>query len=123
MKNTNTTCPICGLTYYRFPSQIKKGVRVTCSRTCGARQFKDKGDWVPCQCCGVSFYRTKSLADRGFGKFCSRKCEAASRPNPSVECICGYCNTKFMKPWWDVNKCGGGKFCSRKCIDTFKRKL
>ncbi len=76
-----------------------------------------------CKKCGTEFEVSPSTARRGFGIYCSRKCEAASRPNPPVECICGYCNTKFMKPWWDVNKCNGGKFCSRKCIDTFKRKL
>jgi 5-methylcytosine-specific restriction endonuclease McrA len=118
----NSTCPACGERFYRYPSQIAAGVRITCSRTC-AGQFRRKGSMQVCETCGIEFYRRKSLADKGYGRFCSHACELKSRNrNGPLNCICQQCGTSFVKDHWSVSL-GGGKFCSRACIDRFKRKL
>lgn len=123
MKEPNTQCLHCGQSYHRAPSQIRARTRLTCSRACAAKVFRESGTWVLCQCCDTKFYRRRNLAIRGLGKFCSRKCEAKSRPNPSVKCICQMCNKEFLCPWHAVNVGSGGKFCSRTCTDKYKRKL
>ncbi len=121
----DTTCPVCGTAYQRFPSQVAAGVRLTCSRTCAARRFRDKHDEVVCQKCDKLFRGRKTLTEHGFSKYCSRACEAASRPNQPVERTCVQCGNQFLKPHYDVHNSGhnGGTFCSRRCADAFKRKL
>ncbi len=80
-KANNTVCLVCNVSFYRYPSQIKVGVRVTCSRTCAARHFRDKGTTENCLRCETPFWRTKSLAEKGYGKYCSHNCELLSRHN------------------------------------------
>jgi hypothetical protein len=120
----NSVCPVCGSAFYRYPSQIARNVRVTCSRTCAARHFRDKGTSINCECyCNKPFYRRRSIAEKGFGRFCSHACELKSRNrNGPVERTCLQCNTVFSKDHWLV-QLGGGKFCTRACADRFKRKL
>lgn len=122
-KGENTTCPVCGTVFYRFPSQIKLGRDITCSRTCAARHFRDKGTMVNCRRCGKEFYRRASLAEKGYANYCSKPCQAADH-SLKVERCCTQCGKTFMKDQWSVNVLGnGGRFCSRVCIDKFKRKL
>jgi hypothetical protein len=66
----NSVCPVCGSVYYRYPSQIARNVRVTCSHTCAARHFRDKGTTVSCVR-NKPFYRRRSIAEKGFSRFCS----------------------------------------------------
>ena len=81
-KGEDTVCPVCGLTYYRYPSQIKKGRDITCSRTCAARYFRDKGEEVPCLACAKPFWRLESRRKKGFGNYCSKPCWATTRKTP-----------------------------------------
>lgn len=120
-KGQDTTCPVCKIVFYQYQSQIKRG-RVTCSRTCAARLFRDKGTTEQCKRCGKDFYRLKSRAERGYGNFCSTACWASDRSN-QVECTCIQCEAVFKREHHAVTKAGGGKFCSRACTDIFKRKL
>lgn len=116
-------CPVCGKQYYRYQSQVDRGVLLTCSRTCAARHFRDKPSRnISCQNCGTMFRGRKVATEHGFSKYCSRACEVAQRPNPPVERTCIQCGKTFMKAHGSVLK-SGGKFCSRICIDAFKRKL
>lgn len=121
-RGQNTICPVCGVLFYRYPSAIKRGRDFTCSRTCAARHFRDKGIMVNCGTCGKEIYRRKSLAEKGYANFCSKPCWAASR-NIKVECSCLQCGAFFMKGRWEVENTNGGRFCTRSCADKFKRKL
>lgn len=123
IKGENKSCPVCGVVYYRYPSQIKSGRNITCSRTCAARYFRDTGTTANCRRCGKEFYRRVSLAEKGYANYCSKPCQAADR-SLKVECCCVQCGKTFLKDQWSVNVLGsGGHFCSRKCIDIFKRRL
>jgi hypothetical protein len=97
----NSVCSVCGSAFYRYPSQIARNVRVTCSRTCAARHFRDKGTTVSCECCNKPFYGRRSIAEKGFGRFCSHACELKARNrNGPVERTCLQCNTVFSKDHW-----------------------
>lgn len=78
-KGAESICPTCGVTFYRYRSQINRGIRITCSRHCAARHFRDKGDTVPCKQCGQPIYRLRSRAQKGVGRFCSHSCELLFR--------------------------------------------
>lgn len=121
-KGQDTSCPICGTLFYRYPSAIKQGRDFTCSRTCAARMFRDKGSAANCGHCGKAFYRRKSLAEKGYANFCSKPCWAASR-SVKVECNCLQCGEAFLRERYSVENSNGGRFCTRSCADKFKRKL
>jgi hypothetical protein len=94
----NSVCPVCGSAFYRYPSQIARNVRVSCSRTCAARHFRDKGTTVDCECCNKPFYRRRSIAAKGFGRFWSHACELKSRNrNGPVERTCVQCKPYFRR--------------------------
>ncbi len=75
-RGETTECPVCKKLFYRYSSQVKAGIRLTCSRTCAARHFRDNGEHVPCEKCGKIIYRSASRAAR---RFCSHLCELLSR--------------------------------------------
>ena len=118
MKSAPRTCPVCGTSFYRPPSNKD----ITCSRTCAARHFRDKGETVACVRCGKPFWRTAYAANRGFGTTCSRECHFALR-SKMVDCVCQGCGEQFQSAHYQVNVMGGGKFCSRKCQRHARRKL
>src|ERR1700722_19019118 len=123
-KAPNTTCRICGTCFYRYPSQIKLNRDITCSRTCAARHFRDKGTMTKCENCSAEFYRRASLAAKGYARFCSHACELVSRNrNPLVACVCIQCGASFTTPHYSVSNQNGGRFCCRTCADRFKRAL
>lgn len=113
------TCPVCEKPFHHYPSEKY----VTCSRTCAASYFRDKGTMIDCPTCGKSFYRQKWVADKGNGNYCSKPCWAATRII-TVQRICVNCGETFIKDHWSVTRVkNGGKFCCRRCSDTFRRKL
>jgi hypothetical protein len=114
------TCPVCGVEFNRFPSEAKK--RITCSRTCAARMFRDKGEVAQCAHCGGDFYRNRFKVSKGHGTTCSRACHFALR-RKRVTATCIQCDSPFEVPHYQINVMGGGKFCTRRCTDIFKRKL
>lgn len=118
----NTTCPVCGTSFYRYRSQINRNRDIACSRIC-AGTLRQTGTTENCKQCSEPFYRRKSLKDRGLAIFCSRVCEVASRPTNVVECVCIQCSVTFKKDHWTVKVKGFGKFCCRACSDKYKRKL
>ena len=93
-------CPICGKSFY-LP--LSKQSHVTCSRTCAARHFRDKGEDVTCKQCGIHFWRTLYAAKLGFGNYCSHRCWGETRKTPL-----GIANNAW-KPWqrreWKDTKC------------------
>ena len=98
--------PLCGSAFYRYPSQIARNVRVTCSRTCAARHFRVKGTTVSCVR-NKPFYRRRSIAEKGFGRFYSHACELKARNrNGPVERTCLQCNTVFSKDHWSGRRMG-----------------
>ena len=103
-KGTNFTCPVCSKVFYRYPSQIVEGKPTTCSRTCAARYFRDKGEWVDCPNCSTPFWRTQWAANKGFGNYCSKRCWVDARKTPL-----GEVTTNSWKPWqvkeWKGDKC------------------
>lgn len=119
-RGDTVTCPVCSKQFYRFPSEATK--RQTCSRTCAARMFRDKGTTEQCLHCGKDFWRSPSLAKRGFGKFCSNACNGAgSRKQIDRSCI--QCGENFSVPEHRVKAKNGANFCSHPCRLTFRRKL
>lgn len=81
-KGVTFNCVVCGVDFYRYPSQIVEGKGTTCSRTCAARHFRDKGEMVSCVQCEKPFYRQKWMAEKGFGNYCSKPCWGESRKTP-----------------------------------------
>lgn len=75
-------CPICGIQFYRYPSQIVEGKMTTCSRTCAARYFRDKGRMVECAECQKPFWRTAYAESKGYGNYCSKRCWVVKRMTP-----------------------------------------
>jgi 5-methylcytosine-specific restriction endonuclease McrA len=113
-------CPECGKQFSRYPSEATK--RITCSRTCAARRFRDKGERIPCVRCSKLFYRRRSQATQGYGTTCSRECHFALR-SKRVKCTCLQCREEFTSHHYQVRVMGGGRFCSKQCMYTFRRKF
>ena len=105
-KGATSTCPVCAKPFYRYRSQIKNNIKVTCSRTCAARHFRDKGETVPCKHCGKSIYRLRSRAKKGYGRFCSHNCELLFRHNRDTH---ARVRDNMFKDWqrkeWKDSKC------------------
>lgn len=81
-KGMSFTCPVCSKVFYRYPSQIVPGKETTCSRTCAARHFRDKGEYVDCPVCRKPFWRTAFEASKGHGNYCSHACWGSLRHVP-----------------------------------------
>ena len=114
-------CPVCAQPF--IPKRYASGsLTKTCSRTCAARYFRDKGENVPCARCGKLFYRRRSQAMQGFGTTCSHACHFALRRN-HIPCKCKQCGVDFEAEHHLVTARSGGKFCSRRCFSIFRRKL
>ena len=118
----NTKCPVCKTIFHRYPSQVRKGIRITCSRQCAARHFRDKGTVEKCIKCGDEFYRRRSQATQGYGTTCSRACHFALR-DKKIDRVCVWCDANFRAPKYDVEVLGHGKFCSHDCHCMFMRRL
>lgn len=72
-------CPVCGKPFKVWPSRVKHGRGVHCSKECQyiANREKLSGPKIALTCigCGVDFERAPSwLTRKGAGKYCSREC-------------------------------------------------
>lgn len=119
-RGVTVTCPVCSKEFYRFPSEAKK--RQTCSRTCAARMFRDKGTTEQCAYCGKDFWRTRNIAARGMGKYCSNACNGVAT-RKQAPCVCLQCGKDFSVPAHRKKVTNGGSFCGHKCRLIFRRKL
>mgnify|MGYP001611454176 CR=1 FL=1 len=120
----NRICAVCGAEFYKPPSHTAKWPALTCSRTCAARHFRDRGAFVDCAHCGESFYPQPNQVRKGYGNYCSLACFHATRREPPIECTCLQCRQTFSVTKWQATQvAGGGRYCSRKCQMLYKRKL
>ena len=73
----NTKCQVCGKEYYRFPYEIKNGVKLCCSSKCkGKAQQVYHEPNSRCAVCGKLFYRRPNKIKSKSGLyFCSKKCQ------------------------------------------------
>lgn len=116
-------CVVCGTEFYKPPSHVAKWPALTCSRTCAARHFRDKGEFVDCAHCGKSFYPQPNQVAKGYGKFCSQACWGAARNN-DIERQCLQCGSAFTVAHFQAHSvAGGGRYCSVACRRLFTRKL
>jgi len=112
MSKIERICPICGKVFYAYPSYIKKGWGIYCSRKCKGIGQTTKVEKI-CPICGKVFYTTPSHIKRGEGIYCSRKCYGVGK-STKVEKICPICGKVFYTTPCDIKK-GWGIYCSRKC--------
>lgn len=87
-------CVVCGTGFYKPPSHVAKWPALTCSRTCAARHFRDKGEFVDCAHCGKSFYPQPNQVRKGYGRYCSHACFHATRDN-QLDRVCLQCGKPF----------------------------
>lgn len=76
-REPNTKCLICGKEYFRFPYEIRSGVKLYCSTKCSgiARQVRHELN-TKCAVCGKVFYRRPTRKNSKSGLyFCSKKCQ------------------------------------------------
>lgn len=74
-KRQSYTCEVCGISFERYPSQMKKSKHVYCSQACLAETRKH-GSTLYCALCDSPFYRRFGEQDIGHrvNQFCSRNC-------------------------------------------------
>lgn len=79
MEMIDCECPVCGTAFKVWPSRLKHGRGIHCSKECQSiaqrgKMEKPKVNLV-CIGCGVEFERSPSqLRAVGAGKFCTREC-------------------------------------------------
>jgi len=136
MKET-TSCRQCGKEFEVYPSTLKAGRGIYCSRECygAARSQRFRGQNQPrfnqierhCLSCGKSFRATRSLVEKGYGKYCCKKCADAAmkgrgprwKGGPDLH-KCLVCGKEFEVNPYQVRR-GFGKYCSRKCAGQARR--
>jgi hypothetical protein len=93
-----------------------------CSFECGRKSLSKPKIERICEACNKIFLLRASQLNRSTpaGKYCSKECRSDGKKT-TIECICLYCNGKFYKPKWEVDK-GENKFCSKKCTYTYRVK-
>lgn len=95
-------CPVCGKHVYRYPSEVKKGCSLTCSRACRA-VLQKQGEYRNCETCGKQFYARKSQIGQGFAKFCSKTC--SNEPHKNGEHLnCLICNKSMYRTRYEIER-------------------
>lgn len=118
MKQNNCKCAVCGIEFYRKPSQIKNGVNTYCSVKCRLIGVTKKVTKI-CPICKNGFEVQPCQTKRNSGKYCSRECFSNARTIKETR-ICGYCRKEFIVTTGEIKK-GGCKYCSKACyIKTMK---
>ena len=76
-REPNTKCLICGKEYFRFPYEIRSGVKLYCSTKCsGIAQQVHHEPNTKCAVCGKVFYRRPTRKNSKSGLyFCSKECQ------------------------------------------------
>ena len=118
MSKIERICPVCGKTFYAWPSDIKRGMGIYCSQKCKVIGKSTKVEKI-CPTCGKVFYAWPSYIKRGWGIYCSRKCYGIVK-STKVEKICHVCGEVFYATPSKI-KDGGGIYCSQKCKVMFLR--
>lgn len=115
------TCKQCGRSFVVFPSKIKEGRGMHCSRECRIASTRRR-TLTQCETCGVSINAIPSDVSRGYAKFCSRACyyQQLKRKN-HININCTNCAQPFTRRRDRVNS--GGNFCSRRCAQNARRTL
>ena len=106
MAEPNSTCPVCGKSFYAQPSKN----RIYCSRECFLQVFRfaRKGPRTEhiCPICGKTFTDVPS-AQR---TYCSVECMAIGYTKPPL--CCPECGLEFHKKWHEQT------FCSTSCANV-----
>lgn len=111
-------CQSCGIVFYAFPSEVKRGQRRFCSNECKGRAMAEVAPHVrvdvPCQYCGQTFRVYPCHVVRS--KCCSRACAAAHQrrskgTRPKDTHICAYCGDP-----------SSAKYCNRGCYTKDRTK-
>ena len=116
MSKIERICPTCGKVFYTYPSYIKSGKGIYCSRKCKEIVQTTKVEKI-CPICGKVFYVWPSNINRGRGIYCSNKCYDIGQTT-KVERICPACGKVFYT-WPSHIKRGWGIYCSKKCRGMF----
>lgn len=109
----NINCKHCKKVFKIYPSKIKDGRGIYCSKKCSILG-KTRSITSKCKNCNNPFKIQPSRIRYGWGKFCSDACRLKHQKNSIHLKLCSVCNTKFkvinsnLKKGWD-------KFCSNKC--------
>ena len=117
MSKVEKVCPICGTTFYAWPSNIKRGQGIYCSKECRVISTTTKVERI-CPICGKVFYTVPSSIKKGGGVYCSRKCRDIAKIT-KVERVCPTCGKTFYVTPSNI-KNGGGIYCSYECRDIAK---
>ncbi|MCK4815774.1 hypothetical protein KA005_08390, partial [bacterium] len=128
-------CKTCGKEIEVYPSIIRKGKGIYCSRDCWcialSRNSPTKGEhsnfWKGgkikriCLVCGREFEVFPSQIDKGGGKYCSQKCYALSNRKRTFT-HCASCGKEFWVHPSQLAR-GGGRYCSVSCAskETIKK--
>lgn len=123
-------CATCGMTFYRYRSNIKQTGGRFCSSPCyhlsQRKHYPPNAaptGQIPCTCikCGKTFHRYPSTIKSGGGKYCSPACyhtnqkrgNAISTPG-KVTRICEKCGNRFQV-YQSRLKTSSSRFCSPAC--------
>lgn len=130
-------CKQCGKEFEVYPSTIKAGGGIYCSRKCHGEAMSQQVRGVNhprwnriernCGFCGKPFYAPRHLVEKGYGKYCTKKCadQAMKGKGPlwkggPDKHKCLVCGAAFeVSPY--QTKRGFGKFCSKKCAGEARR--
>jgi len=113
-------CETCGKEFFIWPSKIKKGWGIYCSKECRGKAERGEGSpqWnrvkCVCQTCRKEFFVKPSDIKQGRGKYCSNKCKDDA-PNKKIKRICKTCGKEFKTYPYNIKR-GCGKYCSRECF-------
>ncbi|MGB1373829.1 MAG: HNH endonuclease [Aequoribacter sp.] len=106
-------CPVCDTEFYRYPSQIKKGWSITCSRQCRAKHLQETGETRNCIACEKPFYARQSQIKQGYATTCSKSCFASLYKN-GTDLSCKQCGKAFYRNRTQIAQ-GESSYCSWEC--------
>lgn len=111
------TCRVCGATFDKKPSDIRRGLGIYCSQEC-YRQMRGEParEWT-CERCGVVFKRHASAS--GSFRYCSQACYRPPRPIQP----CEHCGQPYRRSWTDYFYGHRKKYCSATCRSRAKGTL
>lgn len=113
-------CPICGKTFYRPASQIRRQKEIlTCSFACRGI-LKTDGERRNCKQCGKEFYLGKARAKRVAGLYCSNTCNGLAI-NKKTIIQCAWCKANLERAPWEL-RTKKRHFCNITCTHEWKRR-
>lgn len=112
-------CIYCGKIFFVYPSDIKPGEAIYCSRSCHYAAQANK-IVAECETCGRQFETVPSAVKRGGGKYCSVECRAKAK-DTHIEKPCERCGQVFRARKGESEH-GRAKYCSNECRSLAHRK-